>query len=407
MERSVTEYPVSVTVAGNTLDKYNIVYSNSKDLEALEAFRDKIAKNSGYVMDIVLDTQTEPSKYEILFGETNRAESSMIETPDSLNYTIRVVDEKLVIKAGGAHSAAKLLEELYDVLTEGSDDVKIGSSYAIDNNYYDDPHNTAMHKDADIRIMSANVMAHRQGYEGPAWGFDLNRRAEIFMAALDFYQPTVAGVVEFCKAWYDAIESYNRLDKWGLLRFPNPILEGESAYSTIMYRKDLLTLIDSGTKFYDRRNNNRVCGYTWAVFEIKETGKRFCFASTHWTMGRVSEEQHEIAMTQVAEIAEFVKEMNKQYPVYTCGDFNAHEREIEFMTYLESADIVDAMYAAEKRLNIAASWHGWGGSPGMNSIDHITATKDSTVLTFETLIYNEQIWASDHSWLIADIKFND
>ena len=96
MERSVTEYPVSVTVAGNTLDKYNIVYSNSKDLEALEAFRDKIAKNSGYVMDIVLDTQTEPSKYEILFGETNRAESSMIETPDSLNYTIRVVDEKLV-----------------------------------------------------------------------------------------------------------------------------------------------------------------------------------------------------------------------------------------------------------------------------------------------------------------------
>jgi endonuclease/exonuclease/phosphatase family metal-dependent hydrolase len=116
----------------------------------------------------------------------------------------------------------------------------------------------------------------------------------------------------------------------------------------------------------------------------------------------------EVALSQAAEVAAFVNEMKKTYPVYTTGDFNNNEHTKVFKTYLESADIVDAMYAAEKRLNVAGSWHDWGkNTASSGSCDHITATKDSTVLKFETAMYNEQIWASDHAWLIADIKFNN
>ena len=64
------------------------------------------------------------------------------------------------------------------------------------------------------------------------------------------------------------------------------------------------------------------------------------------------------------------------------------------------------MYAAKKRLNVAGSWHDWGNpTPSAGSADHITATKNGAeVLQFETLTYNEQIWASDHAWLMADVK---
>ena len=61
----------------------------------------------------------------------------------------------------------------------------------------------------------------------------------------------------------------------------------------------------------------------------------------------------------------------------------------------------------KKRLNKLGSWHTWGQlTSSAGSCDHITVTsKDTKVLQFETLIYNDQHYASDHSWLIADIQF--
>ena len=405
-DSTVSGYPSSITVLGNPLHMYTIVYANIGDLEAVRVFRDKVAERTGSFMDIVLDIDAEPSDHEILYGDTNRGESSMVDTPDALNYVVRVINQKIVIKAGGAHSSAKLVEQLYDVLTDGMDDVKIRSTYAIDGDYYDDPYNTTLHQDADIRVMSANVMAHLKGYEGDADGFDFNRRAEIFMAALDFYQPTVVGLQEFCADWYSVIKNYNDIDKWDILKFSNPKLSGTDVTTTIMYRKDKLTLIDSGMKWFEQYNNNRICCYTWAVLEVKETGERFCFISNHWTQAKPGDEYTtNMALSQVAEVVEFINEMKKTYPVYTTGDFNNNEFTTVFKTYLKDADIVDAFYEAETKYNAVGSWHDWGkDKPSSGSCDHITSTKDSTILKFETIMSNEQIYASDHAWLIADIK---
>jgi hypothetical protein len=67
------------------------------------------------------------------------------------------------------------------------------------------------------------------------------------------------------------------------------------------------------------------------------------------------------------------------------------------------------MHADESlRANRQDAWHGWGVADKAlgGSGDHITATKSNVeVLKFETLIYLEQIWASDHSWLLCDFKF--
>ena len=88
-------------------------------------------------------------------------------------------------------------------------------------------------------------------------------------------------------------------------------------------------------------------------------------------------------------------------------DFFKKAPSIDLWSYLANTNSVDAMYGAEQRLNVIGSYHGWGkDTHSAGSCDHITATKDTTVLKFETIVYNQQIYSSDHAWLIADIKFN-
>ena len=99
--------------------------------------------------------------------------------------------------------------------------------------------------------------------------------------------------------------------------------------------------------------------------------------------------------------------MKKRCPVFTTGDFNANEITDEFKKYIADADILDAKYAAVTQMNNVGSWHNFTKDDlSWGSCDHITATKDTTVLKYQTLYKNEIIYGSDHCWLIADVKFN-
>ena len=170
-----------------------------------------------------------------------------------------------------------------------------------------------------------------------------------------------------------------------------------------MYRKDKFTLLDKGMKYYSKFNNSRCRCMTWGIFRVNETGKEFGFVSTHWDGADT-----ENTMTQVAEITELTNQLAKDRPVFTMGDLNSNEWTKAMKTYLPAIDSVDCMRADESvRLNIAGSWHDWANDkPSAGSCDHITATKkDTEVLKFETLMYNEQIYSSDHAWLAVDIKF--
>ena len=222
------------------------------------------------------------------------------------------------------------------------------------------------------------------------------------MSALEFYRPTVVGLQECCPTWYKGIKESEGFEDWSILEIQNPKMQTEKVFSTIMYRKDLFTLVDSGMQYYSEYNNVRCRCITWAVLRVKATGKEFCFVSTHWDGGSTSK-----TMTQANELTAFVNRMAATYPVVTTGDFNSNESSEALRKLLSGADSVDCMYAAKNRLNQLGSWHGWGkDTASSGSADHITATKDMTVLQFETLIYNEQIYASDHSWLVADVQFN-
>ena len=399
-------------IAGVSIEKYKIVYDPSLSAQTMEDFRLELAKKTGYYLEMAPDTEAELYEYEILIGDTNREQSARVETPKALHYSFRVLDKKLVVKVAGAHSLMKVVTDFVPILAQESKSINMTATFEWTDSLFDDPHDVSYAEGTNVRLMTANLMANIQGYNDlmREAKFDFNRCAEIFYAHLDFYKPTVIGLQECCMDWNRAIKAYPDFDQWALLEFQNPnhAVKNEYVMSTIMYRSDLFTLVDSGMQYYSAFNNGRCRCITWAVLRDNATGTEFCFVSTHWDGGS-TESGGETAntMQQVAEMTAFVNEMAKKYPVYTTGDFNRNEYTVAFKQYLADTGSADCMYAAAKRVNILGSWHTWGQSTASaGSCDHITVTKSNTkVLKFETLMYNDQIYASDHAWLIADIQF--
>ena len=411
----VTGYQVqSWTIDGVSLEKFRIVYADREYASEIGKIVEKIAVRTGYYLDMVLDSESESSEYEILIGDTNRAESAEV-TADALNYTFKTVNGKLVIKSGGKHSYIKLLDELADIITKEASVITMPESYVFEGDFFDDTYDVSMPEGTDLRIMDANLMAEIYSYAELAFEaeFDFERRAEIFFATLEFYAPTVVGVQECCLTWRNAIKGYRYYDeKWQLLEFDNPnVNEGDpddKVYSSIMFRKDLYELVDSGMQYYSKFNNMRCRNFTWALLRDKATGQEFCFISTHWDGGPDKVTDSESTVVAGDELTSFVNYMALDYPVFSVGDFNRSETTVTYKKYLEDTGAADCKHIAENLVNPSLnSGHDWGQTNRWSiSLDHITATqKDVDVLRFETLMYNEQIWVSDHSWLLADVKF--
>ena len=423
-----TGYPYADwTINGNSIENYTIVYpTDGIRTETVEAFRDKLATLSGYTLPIAT-ADTAATEYEILIGETGRAATASVTHPRALNYTVATSDNKLVVRTGGEHSLELLMAEFFDVVECGTNEaLAMGAGYSVIGNYYDDPFgNTAMKSGADIRAMSANVLLRCEykpngdymydcttpelnTYEGGT--FEFERRVEIFMASIDYYGVDVVGVQEFCYHWVDAVNAYinstsdDYYANWKIVVFDtwdaNRVEKDRNACSGIIYRTDKLTMTDSGMTPYTDRNNNRGQCITWADFTTT-AGESFTFISTHW--GAES-----IVASQNAELTAIVNTKKAQTgTVIATGDFNdAGTRPTngeQFQAFLTDTSSVDAKTAAAKKVNDTGSYHGWGTATNSGgSIDHVTITGGTSV-AFETTVYNEQIWGSDHAWVVADL----
>ena len=423
---TTTGYPYADwTINGNSISKYTIVYDSDGVMKStIEAFRDKLADLSGYTLPIKTADRV-ATKYEILIGETGRAATSSVTRPLALNYTIATSGNKLVVRTGGEHSLELLMADFFGVVKCGAGEaLTMGADYTLDGNYYDDPYeNTTMVDGAEIRIMSANVLHH--SYTGYSYDsvypeldttnggtFTFERRVEIFMASLDYYNPTVVGVQEFPIAWNKAVQAYidsadGHYSNWTIKVF-TPDSAPAGAYSGIIYRNDMLTIGESGIIDYTERNNNFGQKIAWADFTVTSTNEKFSFVSTHWGNG-TTDNQSEIQQVQAEELAAFVngKKEAGMYTVFTTGDFNANIQSTTFNSFIDGSGSFDAMTKAiadGKNINNTGSWHEWGGTTNSaGTIDHITATNNCTVLSYETVFYNQQIYGSDHSWVVADL----
>lgn len=390
---------ISWAIGGNDLGLYRFVYSDANLLETLQTMRSELAELTGYFLDIVKDTEV-AGEYEILVGETNRPESAKVGLQDYLHYRFELVGNKLVLRAGGMHSLAKTASAFVTMFASDKTEVAIPTGFSLDGNYIDDPFdNTTMAEGSDIRVMSCNILAEYENYNGR---IPVVFRKEVFFAALDYYQPTIIGIQEFSPAWYECLSEYRDADKYEIFEVMSP--NGKDLYfTTILYRKDLLEVVDKGTHKYSVGNNMRGRCVSWGLFRVKATGKVFGFTSTH--LDGFDSPDTDI---QIAEWAEIVHKLAEAGPVMSTGDFNTTETMNDFGDLQTSSGMRDLRYDCEVRLNEEGSYHDLGNpmSGYGLALDHIFATYDAIGKRFEMLIFNEQIWGSDHSWVLCDVALN-
>ena len=149
----------SWTVNGRVIKDFRIVYGSNVSVEAAEALGKAICEVTGQPLEIVSDADSTPVAKEILLGETNREENSKIKTPTYLNFTFGVVNGKLILKTGGAHSLNRIIQRLGELLQKEPKLFSMSEGEVLQGDFYDDPYDLSFAEGADIRGMSCNMLA--------------------------------------------------------------------------------------------------------------------------------------------------------------------------------------------------------------------------------------------------------
>ena len=257
---------VSWTIAGKNLKDFRVVYGEGVSADAATAFCKALEAATGCVITAVADVESAESTDEILIGSTNRAESTGIADPTYLNYTFGVVNGKLVIKTGGAHSLNRVIGNLVGILCEEGNTLALEEGYLLKGDLYDDPYDHSKPEGTDIRGISCNILAEWENYGGG--DAPIVERKEVFFSMLDVYEPDVIGVQEVSPGWYEAFPDYRDWKNWSILKYPSPNVD-DNVYSTVMYRSDRFELLDEGMHYYSKFNNRRCRCVTWALLKDK------------------------------------------------------------------------------------------------------------------------------------------
>lgn len=107
----------NATIAGVDYRQWKIVIPQGTSfvyMRHINSFIDAVREATGYEIPLCIDTKTENSLYEILVGNTNRAESTAIADRDA--YIIKQTGSKIVVNAGHSYSLSRATEALYDAV---------------------------------------------------------------------------------------------------------------------------------------------------------------------------------------------------------------------------------------------------------------------------------------------------
>lgn len=255
---------------------------------------------------------------------------------------------------------------------------------------------------SDIRIMSANLLAHYESWGGkPA-----RSRAKMFIEVISAYAPDVAGLQEVCDEWLCCLLE-GLPDNY---KFIHPVSTFSFIHMTTMiYNSDTLKFIDSGEIEFSQIDDARTRRAVWAVFETKSNGIRFAVTSTHFSFPKNGKEAQGLAMmsVQADEMYALSEKIENEYgcTVFLTGDFNSTEEEgsegkrqtTEVYKKLSTV-LTDAKYCAE------STFDGDGFPISRPCLDHIFINGTADVKSFGYLSNKYMSKMSDHYPVIADIK---
>lgn len=105
--------------------------------------------------------------------------------------------------------------------------------------------------------------------------------------------------------------------------------QGASQGTKIVYNSSTLALVSQGSKKLAKAKDADADRYVaWAIFEHKDTGRRFFFADTHLEYQAdtgSSRTYYNLRVTQTREAVALIEAKRQGLPAYFVGDFNSHK----------------------------------------------------------------------------------
>ena len=245
----------TMTVGGVDISEYRIVYPKTSkfDKNLAQKLWRAIAEECGAVLTVV-DDSAAAAEYEILIGETTR-----ISKPQALSGaqigagSVSVSDKRLILCGNGALGNAAAVESVIDGFkTDGGSGV-----YAIMG-----AEGLVFDKSSDSS-MSFNLTASGKN----------NERVKRVVETIVRYLPDTVGLQECSADWKNSLLS--ELGDYYEFVGTGRDVNGTGLSTGILYAKDKLTLLDSGTRWmsYTPDVPSRLGGadanytYTWAKFK--------------------------------------------------------------------------------------------------------------------------------------------
>lgn len=399
----------SVKIAGVELKNYRIVYPESTKVyfkDAAESWSEDIANKYGYVLEVVSDKK-EATDYEILIGKTNRTDAASEYESHPLKsllmgYRVLVKGKKIIINCGGAYSASASATEFMNKAFDKKE-VTLDDGFLLEGTLMKEKA-VPLTEGADIRIMSANILAEFASWNLENVTIPIPPRVEIFVANLLFYSPDAIGIQEATPLWIKYLKFYLADTPYKV--FGEKRDDGGDNYSSLIYNAEKYDLEAEGFQQYSKHASAVCRNMKWGIFKNKTTGVRFGLVSTHWDFGD-EPNKVECRTTQVKEMAALVDKLYKQYDctITTTGDYNCSESSTSYSLFMSINNMYDSKFAAEKRYNLFGSCHTLGLSNiSTGSIDCVFATKEGAkVLGYMTVVGNGVVDLSDHNPVFADI----
>ena len=249
-----------------------------------------------------------------------------------------------------------------------------------------------------MKVMSFNLLC--SGKFRRRW----QNRIPLAVRLIRNYEPDTFGVQEALIGWMNALAASLPDYAWVGVGRDDGAEKGE--FSAVFFRRDMFTLIDSGTFWLSETPEKpglgwdadciRVC--TWALLENVETGKRFVHFNTHLDhIGPVAQQKG-------AElVAERSRTLFADVPAFFTGDFNVTPDSAPCKA-VKSGGFLDARDVAPVT-DKGVTFHDFESGRESSVIDYVFVRGDVKVNSFSVI--RDKVdgdLPSDHYPVIAEIE---
>ena len=415
----------SITCAGTELAKFPIVIpseANVNERYFANALRYWFYQKYGYRMNIVNDSAT-AAEHEILIGNTDRTPDNVLE---SKNFAVCVRNGNLCLNADGMLGYNALFTYMIETLLKagGAVDYTLNADFAHRADVsavINDGSSLVDAKTGEVRIMGYNVFGGIEKYNDGTSTGPIELRQELQLEMIRTYAPDVVGFQEFTTNYASVVAKmtdlgYERVPCDYSVRNDNPLFFNNAS----------LKLTDFGYLGFTGIDNQK--GASWAVFQVRTTGKTFVAVSTHfmWNSPQLTvneaDDARSMNATELLKLVHEIRNLRSEYadiPVVMVGDYNC-KISSEALTSIKNAGFDCASNLATQK-NDSSGYHAYSRydnnfevyttvySPEKkhpDAIDHVFVSSGITVNSFVSVTLPYATYASDHCPTVTDFTIN-